>query len=259
MSIATLKRIPTLSHAPTPIQHAEASLRPGLVVPLTLVPPSSRRIHQHVHYIAPVVIAPTPAAPPFSLSLRHDALHGVDGTQSASTFDKNASAPITIDSSKTITRSSLYIVPQGRYAPISKSGQTRYGNIDQSTLDNVGFSCGPEKEGGRMTVAQILEGLSNAYLDGANETILQRHRTNITLHTLVGHFQHFLEFRSRSLVHLQWSGHAPWTTLVCTKSWKDWSVPITRGELALRLARALKRFTVVCVTHSVRTRFINWF
>ncbi|EIM91387.1 uncharacterized protein STEHIDRAFT_165709 [Stereum hirsutum FP-91666 SS1] len=221
-STIALKRIPTHPHAPVTSPYAEASLRFSLIIPLTLAPLSSR--HVHVHNIIPAVIAPTLAARPFSLSLRHATVFGVDSIQSASTFDKNASTPFLIDSSETITRSSLYIVPQGRYFPPSKSGKTRYGSMDESSLDCVDFSCRLGKEGGYLSVAQILDGAPRACLHGVNEPVLQSHGTNITLHVL-------------------WPDHTPWTTLVRTKSWKDSATPITQGELVIRLARALKRFT----------------
>ncbi|EIM91389.1 uncharacterized protein STEHIDRAFT_153034 [Stereum hirsutum FP-91666 SS1] len=223
-TIIPLRQIPTLLHASVTPSYAESSLRLGLIVPLTLVSHPLRRSSQHhVHHLPPAIIAPTPTVPPLSSSLLRDTLVGISRIQDASPTDKDTSTPIS--DTETITQSSLCTVPQGRYAPPSKSAQTRYGNISEPTLDCVDFSCGPEKDGCSMTVAQILEGLSDAYLEGANETVLERHGTNIKLHIL-------------------WPGYAPWGALVRTKSWKDSSVPITRGELALRLARALERFTV---------------
>lgn len=194
MSLVTFRRIPTPSYAPIAIQYAEPSLRLGLIVPLALMSPSSRCAHQHAYHTPPSLMAPTPTAPPLSSSLRHDTLFDFDSMQSASAIDKDASDLTTLDSSETITRSSLYIVPQSCYSPSSKSGQTRYGNIDESSLDCVGFSGRSEKEEGYLSVAQIVDGATHACLNGVYEPVLQFHGTNITLHVLVSHFQHFLSF-----------------------------------------------------------------
>lgn len=190
--VTALKRIPAPSHAPIAPLYSEPSLRFGLIVPLTLVRHRSRCRH-HVRHLPSVSIAPTPPGLPLSPLLR-DTLVGITRMQNASPTDKYTSTPVTISDSETNTQPSLYVVSQGRYAPLSKSGQTRYGNINECTLDCVKFSSVSEKDGGRITVAQILQNFTETGLDGANEPVLQHHGTNITLHILVGHFQHFLRF-----------------------------------------------------------------
>ncbi|EIM91470.1 uncharacterized protein STEHIDRAFT_153110 [Stereum hirsutum FP-91666 SS1] len=124
------------------------------------------------------------------------------------------------------TMGPVSIVPQSEYRHSSKAGQTRYGRpLDLTSIAFVSVDGNGAREDG-VIVEDALKGFKGCpvELEGADDIVLEGSVVNIT-------------------VHIMWFGREPWKNLISTRCLQEKRIiPMTRGILAQRLAKALVKF-----------------
>lgn len=186
----------TTPHTPPLISSIGSILRRGTIIPLRLAGRQEPCRDQAAHktfsmprFSSCSTLLPTPlSATPLdteSIGVPEQSLE----SRATKTFS-TISRPVNITSGFPLDPS-LRSVRQGRYIPATKKGKSRYGSRSEASLDRVVFGWRSDKGERSVSVARILNGTESTSVDGADEPVLQRHGTNVTLHILVCHPKRF--------------------------------------------------------------------